>query len=315
MQYITFLYRLTSIFNITFFGGYVNKYLFILLLSLISLGLLVSCGGAAKQTAVSQQAFATASIEFNDLDADLGEIQGDLYVRSMPDFPTVDSMIVYWSSDGKTKGQELARVKYSDRKDLFFTLQANTKLIGQYFVVYVQSKGKEFFTGMNLKIEDHVGKIEKTDPSSSSSSPSSVSKKEQITNMDATYMNAGIDPTIVYFDFDEDTLIPSETEKLSKVYSPLMHKENYTLKVEGHADERGSNEYNLALGARRAYYVKRSLVQYGFFTDKIKVVSYGEERPAMQGNTEQAWKLNRRAVILIHKAETKGQDATKKKTK
>jgi peptidoglycan-associated lipoprotein len=67
----------------------------------------------------------------------------------------------------------------------------------------------------------------------------------------------------------------------------------------GHADERGTREYNLALGDRRAIAVKRALVALGVAADRLSTVSYGKERPAVTGSTETAWSQNRRAVMVV----------------
>ena len=77
-----------------------------------------------------------------------------------------------------------------------------------------------------------------------------------------------------------------------------MDNPNLKVKIEGHADERGTTEYNLALGGRRANAVKDALVAIGVNQDQLETVSYGEERPAMQGSNEEAWAQNRRAVLV-----------------
>jgi peptidoglycan-associated lipoprotein len=71
-----------------------------------------------------------------------------------------------------------------------------------------------------------------------------------------------------------------------------------TVRLEGHADERGSREYNIALGDRRAQSVRRVLLFQGASTDQIETVSYGEEQPAMSGHTEEAWAKNRRVELI-----------------
>jgi peptidoglycan-associated lipoprotein len=70
------------------------------------------------------------------------------------------------------------------------------------------------------------------------------------------------------------------------------------VRLEGHADERGSREYNIALGDRRAQSVRRVLLFQGASTDQIETVSYGEEQPAMSGHTEEAWAKNRRVELI-----------------
>jgi peptidoglycan-associated lipoprotein len=72
-----------------------------------------------------------------------------------------------------------------------------------------------------------------------------------------------------------------------------------TITIEGHTDERGTREYNLALGLKRAEAMKRSLIALGISQARIKVISYGKDRPAVIGSNEQAWAQNRRAVAVI----------------
>ncbi len=78
----------------------------------------------------------------------------------------------------------------------------------------------------------------------------------------------------------------------------LQTYSNIAVTVEGHADERGTREYNIALGARRAQAVKSILISYGVSASRISTVSYGKERPVVTGDTENSWSLNRRAVTV-----------------
>ena len=92
-----------------------------------------------------------------------------------------------------------------------------------------------------------------------------------------------------------------EAKKLLDVASDaLVANENATktLTIEGHCDERGTAEYNMALGQKRANAVKQYLVKNGVKADRIKVVSFGKERPAVEGSNEDAWSQNRRAVMV-----------------
>ena len=79
----------------------------------------------------------------------------------------------------------------------------------------------------------------------------------------------------------------------------LNRYSQYTFTIEGHADERGTREYNLALGERRANAAKNYLVSLGVAANRISTVSYGKERPAATGSNEQAWAQNRRAVSVV----------------
>lgn len=103
----------------------------------------------------------------------------------------------------------------------------------------------------------------------------------------------------VYFAFDSAVLREPSRAVLRQQAAWLERNPNARITVEGHADERGTREYNLALGARRAEAVRTYLVGLGIAPGRIDTISYGEERPAVAGSDEQAWARNRRAVTRI----------------
>lgn len=98
----------------------------------------------------------------------------------------------------------------------------------------------------------------------------------------------------VFFDFDSYALTGGAQDTLRKVATALKANQAVKVQVEGHTDERGSNEYNLALGERRAKAVMDFLVAEGVPSADLSTISYGEERPAAQGADESAWSKNRR---------------------
>lgn len=106
----------------------------------------------------------------------------------------------------------------------------------------------------------------------------------------------------VYFDFDKSDLRADTRATLSK-NAEIMMKTKATAKVriEGHCDERGSAEYNLALGERRANSVQQYLITLGVQAERLSVVSYGKEKPAVPGSGEEAWAKNRRAEFVVVK--------------
>jgi len=101
----------------------------------------------------------------------------------------------------------------------------------------------------------------------------------------------------VYFDFDEALVKPEYTNLVERHGRYLASQPALAIKVEGHADERGSAEYNLALGQRRAEAVQRALRFYGVKDSQAEAVSWGEERPQAAGHDESAWSQNRRAEL------------------
>ena len=107
----------------------------------------------------------------------------------------------------------------------------------------------------------------------------------------------------VFFAFDSSALSNNAVEVLQTQVEWLKKNENVDVIVQGHCDERGTREYNLALGERRANAVKQYLVSQGIAADRISTISYGKERPAVLGNNEAAWAQNRRAVTVVKAAE------------
>ena len=105
----------------------------------------------------------------------------------------------------------------------------------------------------------------------------------------------------IYFDFDKYTIKDTEKEKLAKNAEWLRKNPDVRILIEGHADERGEIEYNLALGEKRAISVKRYLVDFGISPDRISTISYGEERPVDPRHNEEAWAKNRRAEFVVIK--------------
>ena len=99
----------------------------------------------------------------------------------------------------------------------------------------------------------------------------------------------------VFFDFDQSDLTAAGRDKLAKNARLLKAASGVEIVIEGLCDERGTNEYNLGLGERRAYEVKNYLVSLGVSASMIKTISYGEEKPFAAGHNEAAWKQNRRA--------------------
>ncbi|HEY8240838.1 MAG TPA: OmpA family protein [Kiritimatiellia bacterium] len=103
----------------------------------------------------------------------------------------------------------------------------------------------------------------------------------------------------VYFDYDSAQVNPSERTKLDGVAEHLRANGSQTLTVEGHGDERGSNEYNLALGERRALAIRAYLIGLGIDGSRVQTKSYGEERPLAMGHDEASWSQNRRGEFVI----------------
>lgn len=103
---------------------------------------------------------------------------------------------------------------------------------------------------------------------------------------------------VFYFEFDSSVLSADARSALT-IYAEVLQENPESVRLEGHADERGSREYNMALGERRANAVRDFLILQGVDASLIETVSYGEERPASMGSNEAAWALNRRVELVM----------------
>lgn len=103
---------------------------------------------------------------------------------------------------------------------------------------------------------------------------------------------------IIYFDFDRSEIRGEFAELLAAHADYLVKNPGVKVRLEGHADERGTPEYNIALGERRAKAVQKYLMSLGVMASQLNTVSYGEEMPLVAAHTEEAWAKNRRAVLV-----------------
>lgn len=147
-----------------------------------------------------------------------------------------------------------------------------------------------YLLGVALIVANCGGGSTKTTGSSSGAAGNSASSEVLSNSRDR-----------VYFDYDSCALTADAKSILGEVVETLKKGSSENLVVEGHADERGTREYNLALGERRGNSVKQYLIANGFKGQNITVISYGKERPAVIGHSESEYALNRRAVIVVGK--------------
>lgn len=103
----------------------------------------------------------------------------------------------------------------------------------------------------------------------------------------------------VFFDYDSSSLSAEAQSTLQRQAAWLKQYGDVSVTIEGHCDERGTREYNLALGERRAAAAKKYLVSLGIPSSRVSTISYGKERPAVIGSDESAWSQNRRAVSVV----------------
>ncbi len=103
---------------------------------------------------------------------------------------------------------------------------------------------------------------------------------------------------VIYFAYDSDVLVPSETANLDKIAAYLSKNTSLGLVIEGHCDSRGTDEYNRALGERRANAIRAYLAGRGVADARMKTVSFGKDKPAVDGSGESIWRQNRRGVPI-----------------
>lgn len=148
----------------------------------------------------------------------------------------------------------------------------------------------------------------KTDEQANIQEPVQEEQFEEIASVEeAEELNAETEKEIeevevkdrVHFDYDSSELSDAAKDILDVQSEWLKSDEAINITIEGHCDERGTREYNIALGERRANAAKSYLVSKGIFEDRIKVISYGKERPAFFGDTPEVLSKNRRAVTVV----------------
>ena len=131
----------------------------------------------------------------------------------------------------------------------------------------------------------------------STSSDSQISGDVYTGTDTVEYLAKGV-PDRVFFATNESILTTKSRDTLRKQAAWLRENSNVNVVIEGHADERGTREYNLALGERRANAAKDYLMTYGISADRISVISYGKERPVDSGSNALSWSKNRRSVTV-----------------
>lgn len=122
--------------------------------------------------------------------------------------------------------------------------------------------------------------------------PTKPVQQEQVTKREVNFQ-------MIHFDFDKYNLRSDAIETLNENAKVLMENPDVKIKIEGHCDERGTVEYNLALGEKRATAAKDYLVKLGISPSRIETISYGKERPTDFGRNEEAWAKNRRDEFVV----------------
>ena len=136
-----------------------------------------------------------------------------------------------------------------------------------------------------------------SDVSSSAESETTESASIEPGSQEDLIVNVG---DRVFFNYDSSELDTDAQELLQDQVAWLKQYSDVSIIVEGHCDERGTREYNLALGEKRAQSVKNYLISLGISSDRVSTISYGKERPAVVGSNDGAWAQNRRSVTVVN---------------
>ena len=151
--------------------------------------------------------------------------------------------------------------------------------------------------------------------STSTSTSSDVSSSDEATSTESTSTSTSTSDSIesgsqedlivnvgdrVFFNYDSAELDTDAKELLQDQVAWLKQYSDVSVIIEGHCDERGTREYNLALGEKRAQSVKNYLINLGISADRVSTISYGKERPAVVGSSDGAWAQNRRSVTIVN---------------
>ena len=163
--------------------------------------------------------------------------------------------------------------------------------------MYIQSKNRNIFYVSFLMFAVSCSTTNNTEESVYNSTVSSVEvsvAEDSVVSYDEKPITTN---AVVYFDFDKFTLSTKSIQTLKSVVRAMNENPNMPITISGHADERGTREYNLALGQRRGDAVKDYLLLNGINDNRVTVKSFGEEYPLIKGSNEASWSKNRRAEI------------------
>jgi len=282
-----------------------TKYSTLLLLILVSIG--VSSCGDKVETRPWQESFGTAvEFGFEDIDPEKGELQGSVILRGVKSPTDFKSFKVYWSSSANEgdKSDLLGQRSFANfTANPLLEIPQNTASKGMYFLLFISNGDKEQFTGKFLKIRD----LDKTAPDPKAqvpagetpAAPGTPGAIPQMSPMGSASSQYNPGNHKIHFSFDQSSISSQYRNQLEQAFIEYPELNEGKLVIVGHADERGSNAYNLALGQRRAQSIKNYLVQViGIEKRNIKIISCGEEQPLDRKDSESAWAANRRAVTL-----------------
>jgi peptidoglycan-associated lipoprotein len=152
-------------------------------------------------------------------------------------------------------------------------------------------------TGDVAVVEDRTGETG-VDASAGGATTSALGGYSDLTIESLTDPNSPVSQRVIYFEFDSSDVAEQDREFVVAHAAILAANPNLKVSIEGHGDERGSREYNIGLGEKRAQSVRQIMEIHGVLPAQMTTVSYGEEKPAVEGHDESAWSMNRRVELV-----------------
>ncbi len=299
-----------------------SRVAFVLVISLL---FWAGCTPPAPVQPWSSQVLSRIQFSFADTDLDPSEIGGDVLLKlndaALPQ--GIGYYVLRWSSTASDsgKGDVVAEVPVGIKGDLLYTVPENTEIPAsrnRYFLLYLKdATGKEIYSGLSARVTDETEEtVAQKDSATGSAADGRTgmdsagrtgtdaagrpirAPKTKAEKKAAAYRRTVINEITVenvLFDYDRSYLKSEFKRKLRNAFASAERLDLIKVVISGHADERGSNEYNLALGERRAFNVKRYLISLGLQEENITVISYGEEKPVDPRHSDVAWAKNRRS--------------------
>jgi peptidoglycan-associated lipoprotein len=178
-------------------------------------------------------------------------------------------------------------------------MKKNLTLIG---ILVLIALGMNIFAGCaenKTAVKDEAVQEQKAEAAQPAQTVTAPAPQEQTAKVAATTTATEAVISDINFDFDQSNIRPDAREILKANADILLKKGSAPITIEGYCDERGTAEYNMALGERRAQETKKYIINLGVKASQIKTISYGEERPLDSGHNEEAWAKNRRAHFVV----------------
>jgi peptidoglycan-associated lipoprotein len=147
-------------------------------------------------------------------------------------------------------------------------------------------------------VEDRSSEADIDAAAAGDATTSAVSGFSDLTIESLTDPNSPLSQRVIYFEYDSSEVTEQDREFVEAHATILAANQNLKVSIEGHGDERGSREYNIGLGEKRAQSVRRMMEFQGVLPSQMTTVSYGEEKPAVEGHDESAWSMNRRVELV-----------------